>query len=51
MKLSRFFKTIFMTDFVGGLLIAIKEFLNQKKQLIILLKKEKLAHDLEVNMP
>ena len=25
MKLSRFFKTIFMTDFVGGLIIAIKE--------------------------
>ena len=51
MKISRFFKTIFMTDFIGsGLLIAIKEFLNQKKQLIILLKKEKLVHDLEVNM-
>ena len=38
-----------MIDFVGGLLIAIKEFLNQKKQSIILLKKEKLAQDLEVS--
>ena len=40
-----------MTDFVGGLFIAIKEFLNQKKQSIIHLKKEKLAQDLEVSMP
>jgi len=42
MKISRFFKTIFMTDFIGGLTIAIKElFKSKKKQLIILLKKEK----------
>jgi hypothetical protein len=41
MKLSRFFKTIFMTDFVGGLLIAIKELFKSKKTLIIHLKKVK----------
>ena len=31
MKLVRLFKTIFMIDFVTGLLIAIKKFLNLKK--------------------
>ena len=41
MKLSRFFKTIFMTDFVGGLIIAIKEIFKSKKLSIILSKKEK----------
>ena len=41
MKIIRIIKTVFMTDFVGGLFIAIKQFLNQKKQLIIHLKKEK----------
>ena len=50
MKITRFFKTILMTDFIRGLFIAIKEFLNQKKLLIIHLKKEKLAQDLEVSM-
>ena len=50
MKLSRFFKTIFMTDFAGGLLLRSKRYLNQKKQSIILLKKEKLVLDLEENM-
>ena len=42
MKITRFFKTIFMTDFIGGLLIAIKELLDQKL-LIIHLKKEKIS--------
>ena len=31
MKLKRFLKTIFMIDFVTGLLIAIKESFRQKK--------------------
>ncbi len=31
MKISRFFKTILMTDFIGGLYIAIKELFNSKK--------------------
>src|SRR5210317_2393098 len=31
MKLSRFFKTIFMTDFLSGLMIAIKEIFKAKK--------------------
>jgi len=47
MKINRFLKTVLMADFISGLLIAIKKFLNQKKLLIILLKKEKLALDLE----
>ena len=47
MKITRFFKTIFMTDFIGGLLIAIKELLDQKKLLIIHSKKEKLVQDTE----
>jgi hypothetical protein len=50
MKLSRFLKTIFMTDFVGGLFIAIKELFKSKKQSTIHSKKEKLALDLEVSM-
>ena len=50
MKVTRFFKTILMTDFIGGLLLLLKKFLNQKKLSIILLKKEKLAQDLEVSM-
>ncbi len=31
MKISRFFKTIFMTDFLGGLFMALKEFFKPKK--------------------
>ena len=50
MKITRFIKTILMIDFVGGLLIAIKELFKSKKLSTILLKKEKLAQDLEVNM-
>ena len=50
MKITRFFKTILMTDFIGGIFIAIKELLNLKKLLIIHLKKEKLVQDIEVNM-
>ena len=32
MKIKRFFKTILMIDFVTGLLIAIKDLLDKKKQ-------------------
>ena len=31
MKISRIFKTIFMLDFISGLLIAIKEIFKAKK--------------------
>ena len=31
MKITRFFKTILMTDFISGLFIAVKELLNLKK--------------------
>ena len=31
MNIKRFFKTIFMTDFITGLLIAIKESFKSKK--------------------
>ena len=41
MKISRIIKTIFMADFVSGLVIAIKEIFKEKKLLITLLKKEK----------
>ena len=52
MKISRIFKTIFLLDFLAGLKIALREvFKSKKKQLTIHLKKEKLAHVLEVNMP
>ena len=50
MKISRFFKTIFMLDFFGGLIIALRELFKKKKQSTIHLKKEKLVQDLEVNM-
>ncbi len=49
MNISRFFKTIFMTDFLGGLFMALKEFFKPKKQLIIHLRKVKLVQDLEEN--
>ena len=41
MKISRIFKTIFLIDFIIGLIIAIKEVFKSKKQLTILSKKEK----------
>ena len=41
MKISRFLKTILMTDFISGLFIALKELFKSKRQLIIHLKKEK----------
>ena len=43
MKLSRFFKTIFMTDFVGGLLIAIKELFKSKKTINYPFEKGKIS--------
>ena len=38
MKITRFFKTIFMTDFLGGLFIAIKEIFKSKKAVLLLFK-------------
>ena len=43
MKLSRFFKTIFMTDFVGGLLIATKELFKSKKTINYPFEKGKIS--------
>ena len=40
MKLYRIFKTIFLIEFVLGLLMAIKEMFKNQKLLIILLKKD-----------
>ena len=43
MNLSRFFKTIFMVDFVGGLFIAIKEFFKPKKTINYPFEKGKIS--------
>ena len=43
MKFSRFFKTIFMTDFVGGLFIAIKEIFKSKKTINYPFEKGKIS--------
>jgi NADH-quinone oxidoreductase subunit I len=43
MKLSRFFKTIFMTDFAGGLFIAIKELFKPKKTINYPFEKGKIS--------
>ena len=43
MKLSRFFKTIFMTDFAGGLIIAIKEIFKSKKTINYPFEKGKIS--------
>ena len=43
MKLSRFFKTIFMTDFIGGLAIAIKELFKSKKTINYPFEKGKIS--------
>ena len=43
MKLSRFFKTIFMTDFAGGLFIAIKEIFKSKKTINYPFEKGKIS--------
>ena len=50
MKITRFLKTILMTDFISGLFIAIKELFKSKKLLIIHSRKEKLVQDTEGNM-
>ena len=50
MNLNRFLKTIFLTEFFLAIFKAIREILDQKKQLIILLKKVKLVQDTEANM-
>ena len=43
MNLSRFFKTIFMVDFVGGLFIAIKEIFKPKKTINYPFEKGKIS--------
>ena len=43
MNLSRFFKTIFMLDFVGGLFIAIKELFKPKKTINYPFEKGKIS--------
>ena len=43
MKISRFFKTILMTDFISGLLIAIKEIFKSKKTINYPFEKGKIS--------
>ena len=43
MKISRFFKTILMTDFIGGLFIAIKELFKSKKTINYPFEKGKIS--------
>ena len=43
MKLSRFLKTILMTDFLGGLVIAIKELFKSKKTINYPFEKGKIS--------
>ena len=43
MNLSRFFKTIFMVDFAGGLFIAIKELFKPKKTINYPFEKGKIS--------
>ena len=43
MKISRIFKTIFLLDFLGGLLLLLKKFLNLKKQLNYPFEKGKIS--------
>ena len=43
MKISRFFKTILMTDFANGLLIAIKEMFKAKKTINYPFEKGKIS--------
>ena len=50
MKFSRILKTLFLIDFLTGLLMAIKETFKKKKHSIILLKKVKLVQEQEVSM-
>ena len=51
MKLNRFFKIIFLSEFIKGIVIAFREILKKKKKpLIIHMKKDLLAQDQEENM-
>ena len=43
MRISRFFKTILMTDFANGLLIAIKEMFKPKKTINYPFEKGKIS--------
>ena len=44
MKISRFLKTIFMTDFIGGLFIATKELFKSKKTINYPFEKKDVLH-------
>ena len=50
MKLNRFFKIIFLSEFIKAIMIAIKEIFKKKKRLITLLRREASVRDLEENM-
>ena len=43
MKISRFFKTIFMVDFITGLLIALREIFKSKKTINYPFEKGKIS--------
>ena len=43
MNISRFFKTIFMADFLSGLFMAIKEFFKPKKTINYPFEKGKIS--------
>ena len=43
MKISRFFKTILMTDFISGLFIAVKELFKSKKTINYPFEKGKIS--------
>ena len=43
MKISRIFKTVFMIDFITGLLIAIKEIFKSKKTINYPFEKGKIS--------
>ena len=43
MKISRFFKTIFMLDFLGGLTIALRELFKSKKTINYPFEKGKIS--------
>ena len=50
MKITRFFKTILMVDFVTGLFIALREMFKPKKTINYPFEKAKLVQGLEESM-
>ena len=46
----RFLKTILMTDFISGFIMAIKELFKSKKTINYPFEKGKISLDIEVNM-